>query len=1312
MVVLASFLAYRLLPGGSQVPLHIFVPLWALAFFAAIVAWFLPWQTLLESWAGRWALYAWSVADIVLVTVLIAWVPKEGPTLFAPYILTTLFFSLFYTRRSQIMLFAFTSACYVGLFLAGQSSVSAGDLVLRLGLLGGVALIASFAATELTSGMIDALASKAEAERDKTLYETLLQAQSDLGEGVAIAQLSSRRITYANDAYCRIVGYEREELLQMSYMDLLVPAEVEVARGLEAARRDGAHSADYDRDFTVLRKDGHRAIIDVVSKQLSDDFVVSVIRDVTKQRIAQEELRGREELFRAVSELTSDFVYSVRIEPGGLQTWEWATDGFRAVTGYSIEDPEIHDGWIGLLHPQHVDAARDAYREVLRSGGGRRVELSIRARSGEQRLLDVSADAVYDESKQRITRIFGSAQDITEKRRAEGAVEDRAEVLGAISELTSDYVYAVRFEPDGQMKWQWVSDGFRTVTGYEPHELEGIDGWMRLIHPEDLEESVAALSGLTTDPSSSIHLRHRIVSKEGPVKNIETHARAAVSEDGTMRIYGAVQDVSERKQVEEALRESEQRYRELFDRMPVGLFVRQYDGSGRDANPACLEMFGYPDRETFISTPAEDFYVDPDERIRFMDWIESEDRQFETEFRRFDGSTFWGRILARVVNDDEGRPAAIEGVIADVTQERNVNIAVQRSLSLLRSTIESTWDGILVVATNGDVVTFNQRLLEMWGLDEKTLAQGDFEALTKVLNKLQEPKVYVERVAQLYDEPARESFDIFELKDGRVFERYSRPQVQDEEIVGRVWSFRDVTERRENARQLQESLSLLETTLEAVAEGILVVDREGQIVTYNSRFAEMWDIPEDVLRGSDRETVIQMAATRTNDPAAFVDSVRASGRATGDQRVELIELVDGRLLERFTREAVAEDIGRVISFRDITQRRELEEQLRQAQKMEAVGRLAGGVAHDFNNLLTAILGYCEMLKDDPSITEPLRDDIDEIDKAAQMGADITAQLLDLSRRRVLRTEILDVQEVVSAMEPMLRRLIAEDIILETHAAADASRIEADRSQIEQILLNLVVNARDALHDGGEVRISTEIVDLTSEQAAKGLRLEPGPHVVITVTDNGSGIDPAVQDRIFEPFFTTRQGGGSTGLGLSTVYGIVSHYNGHIAVQSHPGIGTTFRIYLPAVTEPAVPIARARAADRWLTGSETVLLVEDDAGIRRLTKRALENNGYRVLEAAGPTEALSIAELVSGEIELLLTDVVMPRMGGRELAHALGRLRPAIRVLYISGFTGEALARFGDLAWFEDFLAKPFRPEALLTKVREVLNRTEPHSATP
>lgn len=1314
LLILAVFLLFRFLPGGEDIPLRVFVPLWAVTFLAAGVMWFLPWESLFESQIGRWYLYAWSTLDILVITALNALVPKEVPSLFALYLITTLFFSLFYTRRAQIFLFAFTSLCYLGLIAAGQVDASIGEVILRFGMLGAIALIASFAAQELTSGVVDATRSQAEAEREKGLYETLLQAQSDLGQGVSLSDLSTRKTVYANDAFCRIYGYSREEIMSMSYMDLLAPADSAIALELERARKEGRRDANYDRDFAAMRKDGSEIVVEVVSKPLSDDLVVSIVRDVTEQRAAQAELRGREELYRAVSELGSDFVYSARVEPGGLQTWEWATDGFRGVTGYEVTDPQVHEGWASLVHPDHLEDARREYRDLLSKGGQRRLELRIRTRSGEDRWLDVSAEAVFDDVRGRVTRIFGSAQDVTERRRAEQATADRSEVLHAISELTSDYVYAVRLHADGHFEWVWVSEGFRTVTGYAPEEVEGIDGWMRLFHPDDLAEAQGALGALLSKPGASISLDHRLVTKEGTVKSVQTHARGVPDDEirGALRIYGAVQDVSDRMRAEAALRESELRYRTLFDRMPVGLFSREIESGVRDANPACVEMFGYPDRQSFIEADAGSFFVDPTDRERLAAWIEmGGSGPFECQFRRFDGTTFWGRLLARAV-EDRDVPPSIEGVIVDVTQERLVDDAVQHTLSLLRSTIESTWDGILVVGDGGEIVTYNQRFVEMWGLDEDVLAKGDEEALVSVLHRLKSAGEFVERVAQLYAEPARESFDILELKDGRVFERYSRPQMQNEEIVGRVWSFRDVTERRENARQLQESLSLLEATLEAVAEGILVVDRSGGIVTFNDRFAEMWDIPRHVLEKTDRNGVIRLCAERARDPEDFIRSVKRILEGGPQEHVDLIELADGRTLERFTRVAGADHIERVISFRDITQRRELEEQLRQAQKMEAVGRLAGGVAHDFNNLLTAILGYCELLKADPSIGDQVRDDIDEIDRAAQMGADITSQLLDLSRRRVLRTEVLEVQEIVATMEPMLKRLIGESIILKTERRAEHARVEADRSQVEQVLLNLVVNARDAIDGGGEVQITTEEVDLSPEQAAKGLRLAPGPHVVITVTDNGSGIDPSVRGRIFEPFFTTRQGGGSTGLGLSTVYGIVSHYNGHIAVQSHPGIGTTFRVYLPAVTEGAVPIARARASERWLSGNETVLLVEDDAGIRRLAKRALENHGYRVLEATGSHEALSIAELVSGEIHLLLTDVVMPSIGGRELAEAVARLRPAIKVLYMSGFTGESLQGFDRLAWHEEFLAKPFRPDALLAKVRELLNRAEPRSATP
>ncbi|MEK7371095.1 MAG: GAF domain-containing protein [candidate division NC10 bacterium] len=439
--------------------------------------------------------------------------------------------------------------------------------------------------------------------------------------------------------------------------------------------------------------------------------------------------------------------------------------------------------------------------------------------------------------------------------------------------------------------------------------------------------------------------------------------------------------------------------------------------------------------------------------------------------------------------------------------------------------------------------------------------------------------------------------------------------------------------------------------------------------------------------------------------AAFTFPIRASGEVTG---VMLFLSRDVRPADPMLLEVVA-DLGEHIG--QFAERRRVEEalarsqeMLRQAQKMEGLGRLAGGVAHDFNNLLTVIIGRSEFLQSALEESNPLRRNADIVHDTAERAAAITKQLLAFSRQQTLEPRVLDLNGIVTGIEGILRRLIREDIELIVQRAPGLWSVRADPTQLDQVIMNLAVNARDAMPEGGTLSIRTANVEAAETMAALRPGARPGPHVLLEVSDTGAGMSREVQGRIFEPFFTTKEIGRGTGLGLATVYGIVQQHEGWIEVRSQPGHGTTFAVYLPRVEGAADAVAARPAHRERLTGSETILLAEDEAEVRRVVLETLESLGYRVIEAPGPMEALAVAERHGEPIHLLLTDVVMPRMRGPELARQVARLRPEIKVLYISGHADDAVFRSGVLPEGVVLLAKPFDPESLARKVREVLDR--------
>ena len=400
-------------------------------------------------------------------------------------------------------------------------------------------------------------------------------------------------------------------------------------------------------------------------------------------------------------------------------------------------------------------------------------------------------------------------------------------------------------------------------------------------------------------------------------------------------------------------------------------------------------------------------------------------------------------------------------------------------------------------------------------------------------------------------------------------------------------------------------------------------------------------------------------------------------------------------------------LGTVWVMADVTERRVMEEQLRQAQKMDAVGQLAGGVAHDFNNLLTVITSYGQFLLNALPEHDPRRSDAHEITQAAARAATLTRQLLAFSRRQVLQPQVLDLNEVIGEMERLLRRVISEDISLVTQFESSIGAVRADRGQIEQVVMNLVVNARDAMPSGGVLAISTRVAHLDAAYARRHAGVSPGRHVVIAVRDTGMGMDTATQERIFEPFFTTKAKGKGTGLGLSTVYGIVRQSGGHIEVRSALGRGTTFEIFLPQVAA-SVPARSGHALGAIPRGTETVLVVEDEDAVRHIVRRVLEEQGFTIMEARDGHEALRVCAQHGDDVDLVLSDVIMPGMGGRQLARALAATRPSLPVLFMSGYTDDGELAGGSEAG-SSVLAKPFTAETLARHVREALDRRVPAS---
>lgn len=546
------------------------------------------------------------------------------------------------------------------------------------------------------------------------------------------------------------------------------------------------------------------------------------------------------------------------------------------------------------------------------------------------------------------------------------------------------------------------------------------------------------------------------------------------------------------------------------------------------------------------------------------------------------------------------------------------------------------------------------------------------------------------------------------VNDGQIFAYVTKP-----------WSPEDLRMKVQKAaehfrlsNQLTRERELLSRILDSMEDGVIALDPQGNVTTFNPRAEKLLGVGPGELDPatwikrcgvflSDQKTPL----SAEHDPLAHA----LLGKSLKDTEIyvknPLVPGVELTAAATPLRDAQSSPIGGIAVFRDVTERRRLERQLSQAQKMEAVGQLAGGVAHDFNNLLAVITGYGELLLERFAPGDSGHEDLGQLLSASQRAAQLTRQLLAFSRRQIVQPKILDLNTIVANVEKMLHRVIREDIELKTVFAQNLWSVGADSGQIEQVVVNLTVNARDAMPHGGMITIETGNVTLGDDFPGHGSRAKPGAYVMLAVSDTGTGMDPETQARVFEPFFTTKEPGKGTGLGLATVYGIVEQLGGDIRLQSELGFGTTFKIYLPRAdgTELPAPVRRTISP---AAASATILLVEDDDAVREVTARMLESRGYTVFAARDADEARTACAEHGSRIDLLLTDIVMPKTSGPKLAEELRAELPDLRVLYMSGYSGAALTRHTALPDGMAYLEKPFTSSSLAAKVRDALERDD------
>jgi two-component system, cell cycle sensor histidine kinase and response regulator CckA len=769
-------------------------------------------------------------------------------------------------------------------------------------------------------------------------------------------------------------------------------------------------------------------------------------------------------------------------------------------------------------------------------------------------------------------------------------------------------------------------------------------------------------------------------------------------------------DQTPERTAEATLRESEGRYRRLFDANPQPLWVYDFETlKFLNVNDAAVAHYGYS-REEFLAMTIAD--IRPEEDVpEFLQHLRCElpdglKSGGISRHRKKDGSLIDVEIASHTFNMD-GRRARLV-LATDVTERRRTEAALRSSEENYRQLFEAESDAIVLVDnTTGRILQANTAAGALYGYSRDellTMVNTDLSAEPQLTRKVTtETPLEPDQVVSV-------SFRRHRKKDGTIFpvEMTGRFFIRDGRPV-HIAAIRDITRRTQSEAALRESEERLRLALAAADQGLYDLNLLTGEAAVSDEYARMLGYEPDEFKETNAAWFERLHPDdHEATQAVFRDYVEGRiseyrvvfRQRTRDGRWKWI-LSQGKIMQR-------DDQGRPVrmlgTHTDITEQRNLEEQLLQAQKMESVGRLAGGIAHDFNNMLGVIIGHSELALDQVVAEQPLYANLREIRKAAQRSADLTRQLLAFARKQTISPKVLDINQTVAGMLTMLQRLIGEDIQLSWKPGQDLWSVKVDPAQIDQILANLAVNARDAIAGTGRLTIETANAVLDESYCRNHIGFRPGEYIRLAVSDNGCGMTREVQAHLFEPFFTTKEVGKGTGLGLATIYGIVKQNNGFINAYSEPGRGTTFTLYLPRVPAAAQPAAQPADPQQELGGSETILLVEDEESVLDLGRDILRRCGYTVLTAGTPQAALALARAHTGPLHLLLTDVVMPHMNGQELKEHIAALYPDSKTLFMSGYTAEMIGQHGILNTRMHFLQKPFTVDALARSVRTVLDQ--------
>lgn len=1105
------------------------------------------------------------------------------------------------------------------------------------------------------------------------------------------------KFTYVNPAAESLTGYTSAELLGMNFWEIVHPAHREFVRHRKQARLQG-EDVPSRYEFKILRKDGAERWVEFSAALFKPDkipYAIGTAFDITERKLYEERIRNSERLYKDLVENSNEVTYLL---DRNLQL-TYISPVIEQRTGY-VPSELLGRLFAEVIFPDDIEIVKEQFRAALSGGTVEPVEFRFITKHGKTLWVRASTVPVMKEG--RLESIRGVAIDITEQKLAMESLKASEERFRTLTETASSAI--IIYQGD---YLRYANRAAERLLGYSREELLSKKFW-EIVHLDEQENVRQRGVARQRGEAVPINLEVRVVTKAGEIRWVDFTA-AMIQYDGKPAVLGTVFDITDRKRAEDAVRKSEQRFRIVSEK--TGQLIYDYDViSGAIHWSGAIEyLTGYsPEEFDSFDIGKWEEHIHPDDRMVALDDLNRSMNNrtpyhVEYRFRRKDGRYIIVEDNGAFLYDADGKAYRMLGTMSDVTERKQAEVALRESEAFRRLIVEAEPECVKVVAADGTLIDMNPAGLKMIEAESLEAVRG--KSIISLVTPRFKPAFTALHERVLQGESGKLEFEIVGLQGThRWLETHAVPlRGNSNKVEALLAVTRDVTEWKRAQEALAASERRYREIFEEDLTGNFISTPDGRIHMCNKRFATIFGYAsiEEAL-----QTPAEEYHARPGQREAFLALLRRMKRLEHYEEVArrkdgtLIHIVENVIGKFDAEDNLVEIHGFVF---DVTEQRRLEEQLRHAQKMESIGTLASGIAHDLNNILTPILIASEILKrkeENPAVLQL----VNTIEKSAQRGASVVKQILTFARGAEGEQVIVHPKHLITEMFSLMEETFPKSIKLQKSVSSDLRMVKGDPAQLHQVLLNLCVNARDAMPNGGILRVSAESVTLDESFVSKYPNAVPGQYVQMAVTDTGIGIPQEIIGKIFDPFFTTKEVGKGTGLGLSTVIGIVKGHRGLIHVYSELGKGTTFKVYLPASKDDEKKPVEVVTDDSLRGSGESILVVDDELSLREMVKATLESYGYHVLLAKDGAEAVALTAQYQESIQLVITDMMMPYMGGLATIKSIRRILPEVRVIIMSGLqTNEqdALA-----VGISRFLLKPFTSDRLLRTVRELLSSQE------